>query len=222
MVAQGAAPVASACLFTRTYAAVFQTCPVDVLMALRMNSPVGQLFPFGTDKLVILFVEGEGGERINAFVVLAPVVLDRHMGIDPLSDEGVEEGTGTVALFGAYCGGIDAEGPRMSRKLGKCILSLRGQIGSPGPEDDARSVLDYVSSRMGKLRTAAGRLSGKAGIGISRRTSAADVCFDKENATVYPFRTLTITTSKIAQSEEQHRRGFQEGVDARSHLRALF
>jgi hypothetical protein len=69
-------------IFAGACAAVFQVCPIDVLAAVRMNPPVGEPMPFGTNKTVVHCIEGKGGDGVDAVVVLASMVLYGNMGTD--------------------------------------------------------------------------------------------------------------------------------------------
>ena len=82
-----------------------------MLTAVGMEAQVRQLVTFGTDKLVVLFVEGERREGIDALVVLTPVVYHRDMGIDPLLCKCMDELACAVSLVGAHRPGSQFEPP---------------------------------------------------------------------------------------------------------------
>ena len=77
-----------------------------MLKTVTMNALVGEFLSLRTGKGIVGAIEGKGVNGIDAFVVLASVVLYRNMWINAGSDERMEERACAVTLVGPYRSGL--------------------------------------------------------------------------------------------------------------------
>ena len=106
MITQGSGSISRAEGLVRASPAIFAVSPVDMLKTMTMNAQIGERLSFGTKKGIVGTIEGKSVDGIDAFVVLASVVLYRNMWINAGSDEGMEECACAVTLVGPYRSGL--------------------------------------------------------------------------------------------------------------------